>query len=89
MGGGGGGGLLTHIFGFLHFLENCPLESEILGSMDRTGNGKLPCFSGYAQFFYTKLWPSEKSSFRFLTVFSNFCLVSKTSLPNLRFAFIV
>ena len=39
---------------FLKFLKKYPLKSEILGSMDKTGYGKLPCLNGYAQIFSTK-----------------------------------
>ena len=49
------GGIFDPIFWiFLHFLENYPSKSEIFGSIEKTGYGKLPCISGYAQTFFTQ-----------------------------------
>ena len=62
------GGLFDPILflDFLHFLENYSSKSEILGSTDKTGCGKLSCISGYAQIVLNNLlWRSEKKSFRF------------------------
>ena len=50
----------------LNNLENYLAISEILASIQRTGFGKIICLCDYAQKkFDTKLWPSEKSKFRF------------------------
>ena len=56
---------LTHIFDiFFHFLKNFSFKSDILGSIEIMGSGKLLGFSGYSKKRFTqKLSESEKFFF--------------------------
>ena len=61
-------------------LSKTTLQNQILGSIEWTGNVKLPYYNCFAHCFTQK----DMALQNYLLCFENFCFVSKTTIPNLR-----
>ena len=62
---------LSAFLNFMKLIKKYPPIFRVLGSIQRTGGGKLSCLRDYTQVFRNKnLWSSEKSKFCFCYRFS-------------------